>query len=104
MNRDYCEKTCKWNRKSDQPCERCPEPEILSENEPVLQLFSASTTQFRQGFSGPTGLDYPAVKLVADSLDQDFLTLLPGIQVCEREYLNIVYSQQKKQQEKRKHG
>ncbi len=39
--------------------------EIWPELAPAFELFLACQTQWRTGFNGPTGLDYPAVAMVA---------------------------------------
>ena len=60
---------------------------MLPENWPVLQIFCASQTQWRVGNCGVTGLDYTAVKLITDARGIWFADILPGLQVCENEYL-----------------
>ena len=74
-------------------CDECPEPDLLDENVDALRLFNQCTTQFRFGFSGPTGLDYASVRCVAEALDVDFKQQFENIQALEREYLKIVSEQ-----------
>ena len=66
----------------------------MYENENALTLFNRVTTQFIHGFSGPTGLAYPAVKVVADAINIEFKKELDAIQTMEREYLEICSEKQ----------
>jgi hypothetical protein len=83
-----------WNRDSESRCSACPKPELWQENIEPFNLFVLSITQFRHGFSGPTGLDYGAVAIVAGSVNVDLKTCLGAIQTMEREYLDIVREKQ----------
>lgn len=69
---------------------------MFYENCEAVKLFWHCLTQFRHGFSGPTGLDYSGVKCVAESLNIDFNAELASINVMENEYLKIVSEQQSK--------
>jgi len=64
-------------------------------------LWNAVQSQWHTGFSGITGLDYTAVKLVADTLEIDWTeTLLRHIQVLEGAILKH-FSEEQKKAEKR---
>jgi len=45
-------------------CGQCPRPVLYAQNVVVFNLFTRCLTQFRSGFSGPTGLDYSGVMQV----------------------------------------
>ena len=67
--------------------------EIWPENEESIALFSSLSTQWRIGFSGPTGLDYNVLftrmallNIGADSQER----LFQDIRVIEREALQIL--------------
>ena len=54
------------------PCDSChlsDPPKLLKENRDAWELFEASCSQLRVSFSGPIGLDYVAMKVVADAMD-----------------------------------
>ena len=46
-------------------------PELMPENEEVLEFWLEIRTQWRVGISGPVGLDYPAVYAEAERLEVD---------------------------------
>lgn len=52
----YCE-NCRCAGAGER-CPPCPEPALLPEAERGVAAFAACATQWRQGFSGRTGLDY----------------------------------------------
>ena len=74
------------------PCGDCDnrEPPLLDANIPAARLVCASGTQWRVGFGGPYGLDYPAVFAVARALgitmDADTLN---GVALIERTQLEL---------------
>ncbi len=51
-------------------CEHCPDrpPRLMPENYDVWALWNASCTQWRVCFGGVYGLDYTAVKSIADGM------------------------------------
>lgn len=68
-------------------CTGCPQaaPPLLAENVPVLELFARCCTQWRTSGFGVTGLDYPALYLVAQTLNVPVTrTLLDKIRRLER--------------------
>jgi len=69
---------------------------LLYENHKATTLFWRCLTQFRHGFSGPTGLIYSEVEIVAKSLKINFDEELENIQTMENEYLKIVNEQREK--------
>ena len=87
----YCQ-TCRWKRASDERCPDCPEPLLLAPNLPIVHLFSACSTQWRQsGMGQPLGLDYLGVEAVARiyeiALDGETFA---RFQHLEREYLKAL--------------
>lgn len=67
----------------------------------VMPLWTAIQSQWRMGFSGPTGLDYTAVSAVANSMKIDLdERLLKHIQALERAQLKYFSDEQKKESEK----
>lgn len=67
-----------------------PEPdlcEVWAEHMPALRLFIGMRTQWREGFDGPTGLDYSVLPLVERRLGltrQDAAQAFPHLQVMEQ--------------------
>lgn len=59
----YC-KACKGCDASKG--EICPRPQVLPENGPALRAYDLCSTQWRTGFCGATGLDYPACLAVLE--------------------------------------
>lgn len=58
--------------------------EVWQENATVVDLFSRLQTQWRTGFSGPTGLDYAAVWALLNNMDaEDKFALFDDVQVME---------------------
>ena len=60
---------------------------VWPENWPIVNLFSRLSTQWRVGFSGPTGLDYGAAWLLIDRMrlpDAEADEMFDGVQVMER--------------------
>jgi hypothetical protein len=41
-------------------CAECPAPRLLPDCQPGVVAYQVCATQWRQGFAGRTGLDYPA--------------------------------------------
>jgi len=62
------------------------ETEVWPENWPVFEVFFTVRTQWRVGFSGPTGLDYstvyPLIDRETDNKD-DWRLMLADLQVME---------------------
>jgi hypothetical protein len=55
---------------------------------PVWQVWCLASTQWRSGPSGILGLDYPAVRLVAETLGYDWTPgLLLELQALEDDFL-----------------
>ena len=64
--------------------------EVWAEHWPAVQLFGAMQTQWRHGFSGPTGLDYAALPVVEHRLGLSSRTArraFPFLQALEAEAL-----------------
>lgn len=62
-------------------------------NWPALQVFNAMSTQWRQGFCGPTGLDYgvlPAVMDLAGIETEQRAEVFADVRVMEREALQAM--------------
>lgn len=62
-------------------------------NWPALQVFNAMSTQWRQGFGGPTGLDYgvlPAVMDLAGIEPEQRAEVFADVRVMEREALQAM--------------
>lgn len=88
---EYC-KACKQGRNASTECNGCLRPELLPDVEPYAKLYSYSDTQWRtSGCMGlPVGLDYPAVKLVAKTLDIEWDDYtLDMVRAMEQETLSI---------------
>ncbi len=47
-------------------------------------------TQFKHGFSGPTGLDYPGVECVSRQIGINFSDEFEKIQIIERTFLKLL--------------
>ena len=88
---EYC-RLCKLARRSDRRCEECPEPELLPENEPAVELFIRSMTQWRYDTRGlPLGLDYAGVEAAARMLGvEDVRDAFGRLQVIEAEWVKAV--------------
>ena len=64
-------------------------------------LWGAVQSQWRVGFNGPTGLDYLAVKLVADTLNMEWdETLVKHLQALEGATLKKISEDIKKAEKK----
>jgi hypothetical protein len=94
-----------WKGKSLECCREVALREALSE--PVspdaadaLRLFEACATQWRVGFSGPTGLDYAGAAVVAQAMGLDFVSLFPFVQVLEVDQL-LAWAEDRKRDEKK---
>lgn len=62
------------------------EVDLWPENVPVKDTLMLMETQWRTGFSGPTGLDYGALPMVFKSLgisDEDQVDVFDGLRVME---------------------
>lgn len=67
-----------------------PPCDVWDCNWPAYLVFSAMLTQWRMGFSGPTGLDYPALDVVMTLHNiTDKRALLEDIQIMELEALKV---------------
>ncbi len=67
--------------------------ELWPETDQALTLFSSISTQWRVGFSGPTGLDYNVLLKVLDRKglsERDYDRLFHDIRVMEAEALTIM--------------
>lgn len=67
--------------------------EIWPENEKSISLFSSVSTQWRMGFSGPTGLDYNVLFARMNRMklsDQEYEDLFQDIRVIESEALTTI--------------
>lgn len=67
--------------------------EIWPENEKSIALFSSLSTQWRMGFSGPTGLDYNVLYSRMDRLNLDDAAherLFQDIRLIESEALQLL--------------
>lgn len=67
--------------------------EVLAENWPAFCLFNALSTQWRTGACGATGLDYTAIRDVADYLGikkKQIAEIFPDLQVLEAEALLVM--------------
>ncbi|MCX7208189.1 MAG: DUF1799 domain-containing protein [Proteobacteria bacterium] len=68
--------------------------ELFPELVPVVQFFSTCLTQWRVGAGGAVGLDYLAVKMIADTQGLPWSSqLLSDIQGMEYEVLTALSSQ-----------
>ena len=64
--------------------------EIPPDSHGVVTLFFALSTQWREGFSGPSGLDYTAVRPTAEMLDLDVdRTMFIDLRTMEAEALKL---------------
>lgn len=72
---------------------------MLPENLPAIELFLGCLTQWRVGFSGPTGLDYHGVeaagRLLGVAIDPP---LFRGIQTIEAAWLEAIGDLAKRRQ------
>jgi hypothetical protein len=68
----------------------------------AFQLFNACYTQWRVGFGGQTGLDYPACRLVAESDGYDWDDLFPLLRALEGERLTVLNEERKRNEEDEK--
>ena len=70
---------------------------LWAENWPAMKFFTDMGTQWRQGFNGPTGLDYGVLLHELDRLDlprDEYDDLFGSIRVMEREALNEMRAKQ----------
>ena len=73
-----------------------PEVYVWECNVKILELFIACHNQLRTTMGGVIGLDYTAVKIVADALNIDFnAQTLYGIKSAEEEFLKILNKDKK---------
>ena len=83
-----------WGLSASQLAQTDKEPPSLwPENETPVLLFDRMLTQWRMGFSGPVGLDYSALPLVAQTLRIGRRALreaFDGLRVCEAEALRVM--------------
>lgn len=69
--------------------------EIWPENQESIALFSSLSTQWRMGYSGPTGLDYNVLFARMDRLNLDgekYEQMFQDIRVIESEALQLLNS------------
>lgn len=91
MTEHYCVNSCQRSHKNKSPCKACPRPVLYDTNVDAFNLFTACLTQFRYGFNGATGLDYVAVKSVAETLEIEYSeSVFFKVRVMEDEYLNVM--------------
>lgn len=80
-------------KRKDRPaCRECEqrEPPLLADNVPAVRLMLACETQWRAGFGGAYGLDYPAVFQVAAALKIPVdAAVFRGLRALEHEQLAI---------------
>ena len=68
----------------------------------VLLLWQTVQSQWRVGFAGPTGLDYTAVKVIADTLEIEWNEqLLKHLQILEGAMLKHLSEEAKKAADKK---
>lgn len=79
-------------------------PEIWQDNAHIVRVFGAMQTQWRIGFSGPTGLDYAALPMVVrmmrvplDCRDDIFM----GVRVMESATLGVWADKRRQEDAKR---
>lgn len=92
----YCSH-CQRTRGQPFRCGDCNEPRLWEENLPIAELWGAMQTQWRTGFAGPTGMDYPtalALMPVYELADQR--EALHGLQLMEGETLKILADRREK--------
>jgi hypothetical protein len=85
--REHCRPAFKAKRRRP-PCSKCDhrEPSLAPENRDIAAVFRASATQCRCDASGAvSGLDYPAVQIVAQAFGCDLRSarMLAGIRILE---------------------
>ena len=72
-------------RDSEESCDECPEPEVLEEYAPAVELFCCVASQWREGGHG---LDYTAVESAARMLGvEDMRGTFLDLIALERAYL-----------------
>lgn len=98
---EYCENTCREIRRrrgdanAEDPCAKCPEPAVFTENVVAVDLFCACQTQWREG-----GLDYQALETTARLLEIPLdPALFRKIQVVEAELIKASSDRAKRQRE-----
>lgn len=74
-------------------------PEVIPPVEEAWDLFKATVTQWRVGMSR-TGLDYPAVKMVAETLDMEWNESL----FCKIKFLELLYLKHSNQEQEKASG
>ena len=68
-----------------------PNTDIWACNVNILTLFMHATTQLRTSFGGVVGLDYTAVKCIAQAMDIAWnLETMQGVQACEQVLLEVI--------------
>lgn len=88
---DYCRRSCQRSRENAPPCKACPRPPLFSVNWDAFKLFMKCRSQFRYSFNGPTGLDYNAVKIVADSMQLKLTEeVMDKLRIMEEAHLSIL--------------
>lgn len=91
VTEQYCVKSCQRTHGYSPACEACPRPVLYQINIEAFELFQACLTQFRYSMNGPTGLDYSAVKSVAEILDVELnKEMFSKILLMENEYLILI--------------
>lgn len=69
-------------------------PRLTARAATAFRLFERSLTQFRYSMDGPTGLDYPACRFVAQMEGIRFAWVWRPLQALEREWLSLVHKRQ----------
>lgn len=89
-------------RGTDAPCRECPHAaggRLLPANAAVAGLWLQVQGQWRTGFGGPTGLDWPAVERIAALLRVPVTTRLwQQMHALEQTELTLLMERQEKKQ------
>ena len=87
VNETYCTGYCTNDKSSLGYCDGCPKPVLLPDTMGPLSVMISSVTQLRTTATGILGFDYPAVKLVAESLGVEWDLRL--VQAAESVLLDV---------------
>ena len=83
----------------------CIAPEIWPENTHIVRVFCAMQTQWRMGFSGPTGLDYAVLPIVVRQMHvplEHRRDIFMGVRVMESATLKT-WGEKRRQEDARRH-
>lgn len=70
---------------------------VFPENAQVVEMFLRCATQWRMSFSGPSGLDYPAVIKVLEIYGvMNIPAVLDDLRIMERAALDEIHSKKEK--------